>query len=129
MKHYFYFKKGQPVPTWLFRPTSLVPNQWMTFTANGKVMVDDQTGQAFIWPTDQHYRSIIHSSGHPFDCGGPDFTNLMWTYRPLSFGFFKRRHKQIAPLVSARIGGVDIRTSTKCLPIPAHFERCKGGEE
>ena len=41
MKHYFYFKKGQPVPTWLFRPTSLVPNQWMTFTANGKVMVDD----------------------------------------------------------------------------------------
>ena len=129
MRHYFYFKKGQPVPAWLFRPTSLDPNQWMTFTANGKVMVDDQTGQAFIWPTDPYYHSIVHSSGHPFDCGGPDFTNLMWTYRPLSIGSFKRRHKQIAPLVSARMGGVDIRTTTKCLPIPAHFERCKGSEE
>ena len=94
MKHYFYFKKGQPVPTWLFRPTSLDPNQWMMFTANGKVMVDDQTGQAFIWPTDPYYRSIIHSSGHAFDCGGPDFTNLMWAYRPLSIGSFKRKHKQ-----------------------------------
>lgn len=128
MKHYFYFKKGQPVPTWLFRPTSLGVNQWMTFTANGKVMVDDQTGQAFIWPTDRHYRSIIRSSGHAFDCGGPDFTNLMWAYGPRSIGSFKRKHKQIAPLVSARMGGVDIRTTTKCKPLPDNFDR-RGGTE
>ena len=125
MKHYFTFKKGQPVPTWLFRPTSSEITQWMTFTANGKVMVDDETGQAFIWPTDRHYRSIIHYSGHAFDCGGPDFTNLMWTYGPLSIGSLKRKHKQIAPLVSARRAGVNIYTSTKCPPIPEHFNRLK----
>ena len=127
MKHYFTFKKGQPVPTWLFRPIGQDTEGWMTFTANGKVMVDDETGQAFIWPTDRHYHSIIRGTGQAFDCGGPDFTNLMWAYSPQSIGTFRHKHKWTAPLVSARRRGVGIRTTTKCLPIPDLFTRYAGG--
>lgn len=123
MKHYFYFKKGQPVPTWLFRPTNPDVSWSMAFTANGKVMVDDETGKATIWPTDRYYRSIITGNGSPFDCGGPNFTNSMWAYGHLSFLDPKLKHKLIAPLVSSRRSGNNICTTTKCIPIPEKFER------
>ena len=63
MKHYFYFKKGQMVPQWLMRQRENGTMQVVhvaQFKVNGKVMVDDKTGNAIIWPASQQALPAHH---------------------------------------------------------------------
>lgn len=128
MKHYFYFKKGQPVPQWLIRQRfadTMEVAQLATFKVNGKVMVDDETGKAIIWPASKRMKCVIHACGYSrclrLDTDDKGSMNYLFGWCPDEiFG------AMATPLARARRHGHDIRTTTKCLPIPEHFERQQG---
>ena len=122
MKHYFYFKKGQPVPWW-FMPVwyhdTNEPADLATFECDGKVLMSDN-GSYFMWPTSKYYRAMIRISNGKrsisSDFGGGTCTMLTQK---------KYRDKKSTTLANARRNGHDIHTTTKCLPIPEHFNRLK----
>lgn len=137
MKHYFYFKKGQQVPQWLLRQRDSDTNevlQLAQFRVNGKVMVDDKTGHAVIWPANKRFRHIIYVNGlnRPIRLDTDDHNSIN------SFFGYASRHTltsfsvrgndtRTSPLTNARLGGIDIRSTTKCSPLPDNFDR-RGGE-
>ena len=125
MKHCFYFKKGNPVPQWLVNQTNAYTGDAMptcTFGAFGKVIFDDETGKSVLWavkkkPKNQSILKLESVSGAHIKLGdatfyvGGNYRNKIW----------------VSPLSHARRCGLDIRTTTRCLPIPDDFERV-GGE-
>lgn len=134
MKHYFYFKKGQPVPKWIlwwFDSKANYSKQAGTFKTNGKVMVDVVTGEVIIWPSDKRCKSIIFVQaihGVEYSLQTAKIIAFKYSPRQTKHTFSLRiGDKRTSPLTGARRAGYDIRTTTKCLPIPEHFERRKGG--
>ena len=128
MKHYFYFKKGQPVPQWLLRQRfadTMEVAQLATFKANGKVMVDDETGKAIIWPASKRMQCVIHAYGFHrslrIDTDDKGSVNHLFGFSP--DGYCAAR---VTPLARARRHGHDIRTTTKCKPLPDNFDRSGG---
>lgn len=134
MKHYFYFKKGQMVPQWLLRQRDADTKEVLPmaqFKVNGKVMVDDKTGDAVIWPASKRFQHIIYvydygRSALLLDTNDAGSINQFWGYsdhrRTTVFGV-GRGDKKCSPLTSARRSGVDVRTTTHCVPIPTEFKR------
>lgn len=123
MKHYFYFKKGQLVPQWLVRQTNADTGGAIPackFGSFGKVMFDSDTGKSVLWsvkkkPKNQSILKVDEMSGVHIKLGkttfyvGGNYRNRVW----------------VSPLSHARRYGRDIRTTTKCLPIPEHFDLAK----
>lgn len=126
MKHYFYFKKNQMVPQWLMRQRdadTLEVLPMATFKVNGKLMVDDKTGSAIIWPANRRFQHIINVYGFKrsvlLDTDDADSINSL-------FGYLDRQRvndQRTSPLTNARRHGFDVRSTTKCLPIPENFSR------
>lgn len=124
MKHYFHFKKGQSVPQWLLRVRDSDTKESLDicqFMVNGKVMLDDETGDTIIWPAKKWAKAVIYGDSQGcnirLDAGGNRYQNYMFLY-----GVGK-----LSPLSLARKHGMDPYTTTKCLPLPDHFERFVGG--
>lgn len=123
MKHYFHFKKGQSVPQWLLRvldADTMEPINTAAFKSNGKVMVDDETGKAIIWPASKRFSCVVKVDGQ-----GKSLFVDAWGFNNTMFGFDA---KPLSPLSLARKHGMDPYTTTKCLPLPANFERFSGGK-
>lgn len=133
MKHYFYFKKGQMVPQWLLRQRDANTKEVLPvaqFRVNGKVMVDDKTGDAIIWPASKRFQHIIYGYGYGrevlLDTDDAGSMNNFYGYSDRrTTTVFGVRHgdSNCSPLTSARRLGVDIFTTTKCSPIPENFSR------
>lgn len=131
MKYYFYFKKGQPVPQWLLSVRYTDPEEIANvaqFRTNGKVMVDSTTGDVIMWPTSKRMKYIIlvangdRTTRIGFEQGA---VNHLFTFGPATkeWASGNRSTKFMRPLVRARRCGHNIRTTTKCLPLPENFER------
>lgn len=132
MKHYFYFEKGQPVPQWLMRQRNsdnMGVASLATFKSNGKVMVDSETGDAFIWPSSKRFTYLLGLKGSKnitIDVEDTRLFNHMYMYSPRRTKHtysLRNGDKRTSPLVAMRSAGFAIRTSTKCLPIPETFQR------
>lgn len=136
MKHYFYFKKGQMVPQWLLRQRDADTKEVLPaaqFKVNGKVMVDDKTGDAIIWPASKRLKRIIYvyNFGRNLLLDTDDVGSINHF-----FGFSDHRKSTVfrlvsgdnkcSPLTRARRSGFDVRTTTKCKLLPDRFERKKG---
>lgn len=124
MKHYFYFKSGQSVPQWLLRvrdrdTMEQINTAW--FKVNGKVMLDDATGNTIIWPSSKRFSCVIR-----VDTQGRPFTVDAWGYDNTMFGFDV---KPLSPLSLARKHGMDPYTTTKCQPLPPKFNRLASKEK
>lgn len=136
MKHYFYFKKGQIVPQWLLRQRDGDTNevlQFAQFKVNGKVMVDDKTGHAVIWPASKRFHHIIYvnclNRTIQLDTDDNNSINSFFGYAPrhtLAIFSIRNNDTRTSPLTNARRGGLDVRSTTKCIPIPYNFDR-RGG--
>lgn len=136
MKHHFYFKKGQMVPQWLLRQRDADTKEVLPvaqFKVNGKVMVDDKTGAAIIWPASKRLQHIIYVKGDNLLLDTDDAGSINHF-----FGFSDRRKTTVfrlvsgdnkcSPLTRARRSGFDVRTTTKCKQLPDNFDR-RGGAE
>ena len=138
MKHYFYFKKGQLVPQWLLRQRDADTMEVLSvaqFKVNGKVMVDDKTGDAIIWPANKRFTHIIYVDGKKksiiLDTDDNNSINSFFGYsarRTLTSFSIRRDDTRSSPLTNARRLGVDVRSTTRCSPIPERFERRTGGD-
>ena len=138
MKHYFYFKKGQIVPQWLLRQRDADTKEVLTaarFKVNGKVMVDDKTGAAIIWPASKHVKCIvyIYAFGRNLllDTDDANSINRFFGYsarQTLTFFSQRKGDQRTSPLTNARRSGFDIRSTIKCEPLPDRFERRKGSD-
>ena len=122
MKHYFYFKKGQDVPQWLLRQRDANTGESLSvaqFKSNGKVMVDDSTGSAVMWAASKRNKCLIYVDGgkRPVSLDTDDRGSQNYAFT------FPRYGKKVQPLVSARNNEVNVVTTTRCTPIPAHFDR------
>lgn len=133
MKHYFYFKKGQSVPQWLMRQRDVDTKQVMPmlqFKVSGKVMVDDVTGAAFIWPASKRPQCFIFACAldRPIllDIAELGSANYLFSYNRAFEWSVRSRKKIFSPLTLARWGGQKIHTTTKCAPLPDNFDR-RGG--
>lgn len=131
MKHYFYFKKGQMVPQWLLRQRDADTKEVLSmaqFKVNGKVLVNDETGDAIIWPASQRFQALIHveRGNLTIDSGGAGYINsIFWGSSPRTRGWGTN---MISPLTHARRVGLDVRSTTRCKPLPDNFNR-RGGTE
>lgn len=131
MKHYFYFKKGQPVPQWLMSVRYTDPEEIANvaqFRTNGKVMVDSTTGGVIMWPASKRMRCIIlvANGSRPTKVGfEQEGINHLFTFGPATkeWASGNRSTKFMHPLVRARRCGHNIHTTTKCQPLPERFER------
>ncbi len=131
MKHYFHFKKGQSVPQWLMRvrdSDTMEQLNTAVFKVNGKVMLDDATGNATIWSASKRFSCVVEISGLGrsvrVDTDDKGSHNHLFLSDHHSTNCHKG--KKISPLSLARRHGHDIYTTTKCQPLPAHFERLRG---
>ena len=133
MKHYFYFKKGQLVPQWLLRQRDADTMGVLSvaqFKVNGKVMVDDKTGDAIIWPASKRGQHLIYVKGDNLllDIDDANSINNFFGYsarRTLTLFSLRKFDQRTSPLTVARRLGTNIRTTTKCEPLPDRFERRK----
>lgn len=133
MKHYFYFKKGENVPQWLLRQRDGDTGEVISvaqFNVNGKVMVDDQTGQAVIWPANKRFNHIIFVDGKNknivLDTDDSNSINSFFVHsaRYTTSWFCTRKGDcRVSPLTNARQHGFCIRTTVKCSPLPCNFNR------
>lgn len=133
MKHYFYFKKGQMVPQWLMRQRDADTKEVLSmaqFKGNGKVMVDDDTGEVTIWSASRRMQCLISVYGHDksvlLDTDDSGSKNIFCIFWPQFEWVKSNKCKKIAPLVRARQCGQKVYTTTKCKPIPDNFDR-RGG--
>lgn len=134
MRHYFHFKKGQMVPQWLLRQRDADTKEMLPmaqFKVNGKVMVDDETGDAIIWPASKRFQHIIYVSGSNLllDTDDANSINSFFGYsarRTLTSFSMRRGDTRSSPLTNARRCGFDVRSTTKCKPLPDSFERIGG---
>lgn len=104
------------------------------FKVSGKVMVDDKTGAAIIWPASKHFRYIIYGYGFGrnllLDTDDAGSINHFFGFsdrRKTTFFSWESGDKKRSPLTNARRSGLDVRSTTRCQPLPDRFERRKGG--
>lgn len=119
MKHYFYFKKGQAVPQWLLSIVDRITNKPISravFGMKGKAMVDDSCGDVILWPANKRDKQLfITIRGNDWSMG--DTVGRMIMYR------WVKGKRTTSPLVAARGHSLNIRSTTKCQPIPETFQR------
>lgn len=133
MKHYFHFKKGQMVPQWLLRQRDADTKEVLPmaqFRVSGKVMVDDETGEAIVWPASKRYQYLIYVYGCNrsvlLDTDDSGSRNRFFTFGSLSEWSLFNQWKIVRPLVRARRDGHKVYTTTKCKPLPDNFDRREG---
>lgn len=141
MKHLFYFKKGEKVPQWLmaFFKDGILKNTDGVFCVNGKVCVDDKTGNAYLWVAKKHRKHVVHfnintddneplSDGNLSGSGSMGIGRLNFVTFSVNNHLYRKRAKlNVSPLTMLRRNGEEITTSTKCKPLPDQFNRIAYG--